>query len=53
MKKGEFRRLLIPSEQAYKEAGSPPAIPPNSDLVFVIELVEAYPEGYDDLQLPE
>ena len=39
MKVGGTRRLLIPAEMAYG-AGSPSAsIPPNSDLVFDIELV--------------
>jgi FKBP-type peptidyl-prolyl cis-trans isomerase FkpA len=39
MKVGGTRRLLIPSEQAYGSARAASNIPPNSDLVFDIELV--------------
>jgi FKBP-type peptidyl-prolyl cis-trans isomerase len=41
MKEGGKRRLLIPAAQAYGENPPPgSAIPPNSDLVFDIELIE-------------
>ena len=39
MKVGGTRRLLIPAEQAYGPSSPAPNIPPNSDLVFDIELV--------------
>ena len=39
MKVGGTRRLLIPSEMAYGQRRASSAIPPNSDLVFDIELV--------------
>lgn len=39
MKVGGVRRLVIPSDLAYKEQGSG-AIPPNADLVFVVKLLE-------------
>lgn len=39
MKVGGTRRLLIPAEQAYGASSPSPSIPPNSDLVFDIELV--------------
>jgi FKBP-type peptidyl-prolyl cis-trans isomerase len=39
MKVGGTRRLLIPAAQAYGSASPSSSIPPNSDLVFDIELV--------------
>ncbi len=39
MRVGGVRRLVIPSDMAYGTASPAPNIPPNSDLVFDIELV--------------
>lgn len=39
MKVGGMRRLIIPSEMAYGSRRAASNIPPNSDLVFDIELV--------------
>lgn len=40
MRLGEVRRLYIPSEKGYGEAGAGANIPPNSDLIFDVELLE-------------
>lgn len=45
MKPGGRRQLTIPADQAYGEAGSGENIPPNSALIFVIDLVQVcYPD---------
>ncbi len=43
MKVGGRRELVIPSDLAYGEQGSPPAIGPNEALVFVVDLLDVQP----------
>ena len=40
MKVGDRARVFIPYYLGYGEQGNPPVIPPNTNLVFDIELVD-------------
>ncbi len=49
MKVGEKATLEIPSEKAYGDAGSEPKIAPNTDLRFVVELIDIIKKGEEDI----
>lgn len=43
MREGGRRQLIIPPDQAYGDRGAGADIPPDSTLVFVVDLIEAIP----------
>lgn len=50
---GEVLELTIPSELAYGEDGVGTNIPPNSDLVFTVEVLAALPKGSETAVFPQ
>lgn len=48
MRVGEVSQLICKPEYAYGAAGSPPKIPPNTTLVFEVELFEFHGEDITD-----
>ncbi|XP_067863366.1 peptidyl-prolyl cis-trans isomerase FKBP5-like [Heptranchias perlo] len=48
MKKGEICQLICKPNYAYGAAGSPPKVPPNSTLLFEVELIDFKGEDLTD-----
>uniref|UniRef100_UPI00398ED0DB peptidyl-prolyl cis-trans isomerase FKBP5-like n=1 Tax=Pristiophorus japonicus TaxID=55135 RepID=UPI00398ED0DB len=50
MKKGEICQLICKPNYAYGAAGSPPKVPPNSTLLFEVELIDFKGENLTDCE---
>ncbi|XP_067913113.1 peptidyl-prolyl cis-trans isomerase FKBP5-like isoform X2 [Heterodontus francisci] len=50
MKKGEICQLICKPNYAYGAAGSPPKVPPNSTLLFEVELIDFKGEDLTDCE---
>ncbi|XP_078402929.1 peptidyl-prolyl cis-trans isomerase FKBP5-like isoform X1 [Cetorhinus maximus] len=50
MKKGEVCQLICKPNYAYGAAGSPPKVPPNSTLLFEVELIDFKGEDLTDCE---
>jgi FKBP-type peptidyl-prolyl cis-trans isomerase len=45
---GETRKLIVPSDLAYKFEGAPPKIHPGATLVFEIEVIDIVSEAEEE-----
>ena len=45
MRRGERSEIMVRPELAYLEMGCPPRVPPNSTILYIVEVIKVFEEG--------